>query len=175
MGSRSYVKEAIYNIKKQLSQDNLRSNKKLSGPNYLPKIPFSSLDYKSELDISLECNGSQINYFHNLIGVLRWIVELGRIDIPRKRSKCEEHILRRIVFYFILRTQLIRRFCSIIFHFVQLFYSYVLLFLFDVYYIFVSLFFVRIALFHTIFTVLYFMYVSILIHYFIHHSISLFH
>ena len=30
------------------------SKGKLSDPNYLPKVPFSSVDYKSELDISLE-------------------------------------------------------------------------------------------------------------------------
>ena len=41
-----YVNGTIQNIKKQLSQDNLRFNKKLSDPNYSPKVPFSSVDYK---------------------------------------------------------------------------------------------------------------------------------
>ena len=49
--------------------------------------------------------------------------------------------LRRIKFYFIQGIQLVRRFCSIIFHFAQLFYSYGILFFFEVYYVFVSLFF----------------------------------
>ena len=39
------------------------------------------IDYKSELDTTVLCNDELINYFQNLIGVLRWIVELGRIDI----------------------------------------------------------------------------------------------
>ena len=81
MGSQSYFKEAIQNVKKQLSQDNQKFSRKLSDPNYSPKVPFSS-----ELDISLEYNYSEINYFQNLIGVLRWIVELGRIDIAYKVS-----------------------------------------------------------------------------------------
>ena len=84
MGSRPYIKEAIHNIKKQLSHNNLRINKKLSDPNYSPKAPFSSLDYRSELELSSECDNDQTNYFQNLIGVLRWIVELGRIDIVYK-------------------------------------------------------------------------------------------
>ena len=83
---------------------------------------------------------------HVLMGA-RWdlILEetrlLALLYLPRKRSKCEVHILRRIIFYFILRTQLIPWFCSIIFYFPPLFYFYVLLFLFDVYNVFVSLFF----------------------------------
>ena len=81
MGSQSYVKEVIRNIKKKLSHNNLRFNKKLSDLNYSPRAPFSSTDHKSELDVSSECGGDQTNYFQNLIGVLRWIVELGRIDI----------------------------------------------------------------------------------------------
>ena len=69
MGSQSYVKEAICNVKKQLFQNNLKLNRKLLDPNYLPTVPFSSVDYKSELDISLECNKSPTNYLQNLIGV----------------------------------------------------------------------------------------------------------
>ena len=92
MGSRSYVKEAIRNVKKQLLQYNLKFNRKLSDPNYSPKVPFSSVNYRSELDISLECNHFEINYFQNLIGVLRWIVELGRIDIAYKVSSLSKFL-----------------------------------------------------------------------------------
>jgi hypothetical protein len=40
-----------------------------------------SSNYRPELDFSLELEGSQVNYYQGLIGVLRWIVELGHIDI----------------------------------------------------------------------------------------------
>ena len=53
----------------------------MSDVKYSPKIPFSSVDYKSELDTSLMYDQNQTNYFQNLIGVLHWIIELGRIDI----------------------------------------------------------------------------------------------
>ena len=81
MSSNNYVREALQNIKKDLIQNDLRLNKKLSDPNYLARTPLCQIDYKSELDTTVLCNDELINYFQNLIGVLRWIVELGRIDI----------------------------------------------------------------------------------------------
>ena len=92
MGSHSYIKEAICNIKKQLSQNNLKLNRKLLDPNYSPGVPFSSVNYKLELHISLECDKNQTNYFQNLIGILRWIVELGRIDIAYEVSSLSKFL-----------------------------------------------------------------------------------
>ena len=81
MSSDSYVKEAVKNVKQRMQLDGYRFNKKLSDINYSPKQPFSSRDYRPELDLSIECSPDQVTYFQNLIGILRWIVELGRIDI----------------------------------------------------------------------------------------------
>ena len=39
------------------------------------------IDYKLELDTSLECHQDLTNYFQNVIRVLCWIIELGRLDI----------------------------------------------------------------------------------------------
>ena len=86
IGSQSYIKEAICNVKKQLLLYNLRFNKKLLDVKYSPRIPFSSVDYKSELDASLMCDRDKTNYFQNLIWVLRWIIALGRIDIAYEVS-----------------------------------------------------------------------------------------
>ena len=33
------------------------------------------------MDVTDECYDIQIQLFHNLIGIMRWTVELGRIDI----------------------------------------------------------------------------------------------
>ena len=85
-GLQSYVKEARCNVKKQLLLYNLRFNKKLLDVKYSPRIPFSSVDYKSELDASLMCDRDKTNYFQNLIWVLRWIIALGRIDIAYEVS-----------------------------------------------------------------------------------------
>ena len=54
--------------------------------NYLPRAPFSSVDYKSESNTSMSCDINHMIYFQNLIGVLHWIVRLGRIDIIYKVS-----------------------------------------------------------------------------------------
>eukprot|EP00560_Eucampia_antarctica_P002221 CAMPEP_0197842168 /NCGR_PEP_ID=MMETSP1437-20131217/46591_1 /TAXON_ID=49252 ORGANISM="Eucampia antarctica, Strain CCMP1452" /NCGR_SAMPLE_ID=MMETSP1437 /ASSEMBLY_ACC=CAM_ASM_001096 /LENGTH=142 /DNA_ID=CAMNT_0043452017 /DNA_START=162 /DNA_END=590 /DNA_ORIENTATION=- len=43
--------------------------------------PFSSLLYRPELDNNPMCDDQQIKYYQNLIGILRWVVEIGRIDI----------------------------------------------------------------------------------------------
>ena len=40
-----------------------------------------STDYRPEIDISTELDAADASYYQSLIGVLRWIVELGRVDI----------------------------------------------------------------------------------------------
>ena len=86
IGSQSYIKEAICNVKKQLLLYNLRFNKKLLDVRYSPKTLFSSIDYKLELDTSVMCNWNQTNYFQNLSGVFHSIIELGRINIAYEVS-----------------------------------------------------------------------------------------
>ena len=94
MGSQSYVEEAIHNIKKQLLLCNLRFNKQLSDVRYSPKKPFSSIDYKSVLDTSIMSDQDQANYFQNLIGYLRWIIELGRVDIAHEVSSLSKFLVK---------------------------------------------------------------------------------
>ena len=42
--------------------------------------PFTS-NYRPELDVTRELDSGDASYFQSLIGILRWIVELGRVDI----------------------------------------------------------------------------------------------
>ena len=44
------------------------------------KTPFAT-DYRPELDGSDELDDKRTTYFQGLIGILRWICELGRLDI----------------------------------------------------------------------------------------------
>ena len=81
MSCEQYVKEAVRHVKEKLKMDGYEFNKKLSDVNYSPQQPFTTQSYRPELDSSLQCNDEDVNYYQNLIGVLRWIVELGRIDI----------------------------------------------------------------------------------------------
>ena len=94
MGSQRYVKEAIRNVEKPLLLYNLRFNKKLTDVKYSPKKPFSSVGFKSELDTSLMCDPNQTNYFQNLIGVLCWIIKLGRIDIAYEVSSLSKFLVK---------------------------------------------------------------------------------
>lgn len=81
MSSRSYLDKAIKNLKTKLKESGLEFNKKLSDPTYSPKQPFTTTLYRPELDVSDECTDEQITLFQNLIGILQWAVELGRIYI----------------------------------------------------------------------------------------------
>ena len=81
MGSRTYVKSAVKNIKARMAEDGFRFNPRLSSMDYSAKQPFSTTDYRPELDTSLECDENQTQFYQNIIGILRWLVELGRIDI----------------------------------------------------------------------------------------------
>ena len=73
MSSSHYIKEAISNLERHLNAEGLRLQGK-------PQTPMRS-DYRPELDTSPLLTPEQANYYMSLIGILRWAVELGRLDI----------------------------------------------------------------------------------------------
>ena len=79
MSSDSYVKEYIRNVKECMKDDRMEFNKNLSDINYSLNNPHSAAEYRPELDTSAECTKYQFKFFHNLIRLMRWILELGRI------------------------------------------------------------------------------------------------
>lgn len=81
MASESYVKNAVKNIKERMKDSGFKFNSRLSDVKYSPKQPFSNTEYRPEIDTSSHCNEEQTQFFQNILGVLRWLVELGRIDI----------------------------------------------------------------------------------------------
>jgi hypothetical protein len=54
------------------------------------KMPTKS-KYKPELDKTPTLGDKEANYYQSLIGVLQWIVELGRIDIAFEVSTLAQH------------------------------------------------------------------------------------
>ena len=78
--SSKYVQEAISNVEKHIFTE------------YDTKLPmrvttpFTS-GYRPELDTSRELTDERALYFMSLIGILRWAVELGRIDITTEVSE----------------------------------------------------------------------------------------
>ena len=81
MSSDNYVKEAMKTVKDRVKKDEFEFNRQLSDTKYSPRHPFSSPNYRPELDTSCECTDGQVTFYQNLIGILRWIVELGKFDI----------------------------------------------------------------------------------------------
>ena len=73
IGANRYIKVATDKIESDLENIGRRLAKN-------PATPFSS-GYRVELDVSPELPAKEINKFQELLGILRWIVELGRVDV----------------------------------------------------------------------------------------------
>jgi hypothetical protein len=73
LGSGKYIREAIRNVKTWL--DKRGKFLKTKASSVLPT------GYRLELDATPYCTDKESSYYQQQIGVLRWVVELGRIDI----------------------------------------------------------------------------------------------
>ena len=73
-GSSQYVKAAVNNVKDYIDQ---QTRYKLPTKANTPM----QTNYRPELDITPELRPVLASYFMSLIGILRWICELGRVDI----------------------------------------------------------------------------------------------
>ena len=51
-----------------------------------------STTHRPELDVSDELNTEDSSYYQSLIGTLRWMVELGRVDICLEVSMMSSHL-----------------------------------------------------------------------------------
>ena len=76
--SSQYIQNAVSNVEDYLLKQ---------GEKTLPrtKSPWPS-NYRPEIDVSPELTPSKASYYQSLIGMLRWIVELGRGDIGMETS-----------------------------------------------------------------------------------------
>jgi hypothetical protein len=73
MSSTSYTKKAIQEVERELAE----VSKCLPSKVTTPLKP----GYRPEIDATPELDYRRLNYYQGLIGVLRWICELGRLDI----------------------------------------------------------------------------------------------
>jgi len=87
MSSDSYVKNAIKEVESELAQ--------MKEPMQLPKRTSTPLaaGYRPELDMSKPLDGDRQNYYQGLIGVLRWVCELGRLDILMPLSMMSRYLV----------------------------------------------------------------------------------
>ena len=73
-----YVQESVKNFEKNLTAKGMRLNRGGMAP--------LSPGYCPELDASLELDLQDSTYYQSLIGILRWMVEIVKIDITCKVS-----------------------------------------------------------------------------------------
>jgi len=76
--SSQYVQSAVKNVEEHLSRQGRSLPLKV-------KSCWTS-NYRPETDVSPELSSMEAAYYQSLIGVLRWITELGRIDITMETS-----------------------------------------------------------------------------------------
>lgn len=83
--SSSYTKKAIASVEVELHANGEQLKTKV-------KTPLST-GYRPEVDASPELNPKQQNYYQGLIGILRWIGELGRLDILMPVSMLSRYLI----------------------------------------------------------------------------------
>ncbi len=79
-----YVKAAIANVETTLNERGQHLPSKATTP--------MQSNYRPELDTSAELKLEGMRYYQELIGVLRWAIELGRIDIVMEVSMLSTHL-----------------------------------------------------------------------------------
>ena len=84
MSSEKYVKAAVANVKEKLS----KSEKRLPSRCNTPLKP----GYRPDINDSCELKADGIQYYQELVGVLCWMVELGRVDILLETSLMSLHL-----------------------------------------------------------------------------------
>jgi hypothetical protein len=82
--SHRYVQEAIRNTEKYIQKHGAKMLRKKT------QSPMES-NYRPELDISPLLPADKANYYQSQLGILRWVVELGRIDIATEVSMLAAH------------------------------------------------------------------------------------
>ena len=88
MSSYEYLENAIRNVEEDLTKSGrppLRVYGKKAG-----ERPFPA-SYRPELDCTPELLGDDVTKYLQLVGVLRWSIELGRIDITTEVSTLSQH------------------------------------------------------------------------------------
>ena len=84
MSSQKYVKAAIDNVEEVLGRTDQRLPTKCG-------TPLKS-GYQPELDTSQELKQNDLQRYQELIGMLRWAVELGRVDILLETALVSTHL-----------------------------------------------------------------------------------
>ena len=83
-GSKQYVEAVVKNVTEYL--------KKRGEVLAAKAVTLMNSGYRPEIDITPDLGEENAAYFHSLIGVLRWSLELGRVDINVEASMLSSHL-----------------------------------------------------------------------------------
>ena len=83
MSGREYIEAAVSNVETYLEKQGLKLYTNVTTP--------MQTGYRPELDVSTELDLDQTRYYQELMGILRWITECGRIDILHELSLLSKH------------------------------------------------------------------------------------
>ena len=86
--SNKYVKEAINVVDSRMNDLNIAFTKSAKHP----MNPFSNVKYRPEMDISEYCTDTKHQLYQQYIGILRWMTELGCIDICTEVSLLSRYL-----------------------------------------------------------------------------------
>jgi hypothetical protein len=86
--SSQYVKAAVQNVEEFIVKDETKRWK----PPTKTETPLRTC-CRPELDVTPELNPSEAAHYQSLIGILRWIVELGRVDICLEVSMMSSYLI----------------------------------------------------------------------------------
>ena len=84
MSPQKYCKAAVLNVEQILNKEGKRLPTKC-------KMPLK-IGYRPELDVSQELKADGLQYYMELIGVLRWAVEIVLVDILYEMSIMSTHL-----------------------------------------------------------------------------------
>ena len=84
MSSEKYVRSAIQNIEETLQKTGQQLPSKCKTP--------VAYGYRPELDFTPELKADGLQRYQELIGILCWVVELGRVDILMETSMMSTHL-----------------------------------------------------------------------------------
>jgi hypothetical protein len=82
--SSHYVRNAVKNLEEWINSEGMRLPKKAATP--------MTSTYKPELDVSAKLDPEKANFYQSQVGVLRWIIEMGRLDITTEVSMLAAHM-----------------------------------------------------------------------------------
>lgn len=86
MDSKKYVKKAIEIVRRLLTED----GQELKTSRFKHEGPMP-INYKPEMDATPHCDEEHSSRYHQIIGILLWVIELGRFDILTEVSLLSQY------------------------------------------------------------------------------------